>query len=72
MNEGGVESGMLLLTPWMFQCGKQYAESLKRNVQAPELATRMEELKQAFGESLATCAVAQCIAACSKVNRNIH
>ena len=65
MNQGGFETGMLSLTPWLINCSKVYAEHEKMT----NVSEACDQLIKAFGEGISTMSVSQCIGSLLAVNR---
>ena len=64
MNDGGVETGMLQLVPWLLECAKLVTRNyVKRNCDLLEVIEKCDDINNSFGESLSYCIVHQCIAA---------
>lgn len=72
MNDGGVETGMLQLTPWLLETAKKVTQQYaKKRCDLLEVIEKCEEIKNAFGEGLSYCAVGQCIAAVAICNPSL-
>lgn len=64
MNDGGVETGMLQLVPWLLECAKLVTRNyVKRNCDLLEVIEKCDDINNSFGEALSYCVVHQCIAA---------
>ena len=64
MNEGGMETGMLQLVPWLLECAKLVTRNyVKRDATLLEVIQKCDEINNSFGEALSYCIVHQCIAA---------
>lgn len=64
MNEGGMETGMIQLVPWLLECAKLVTRNyVKRDATLLEVIQKCDEINNSFGEALSYCIVHQCIAA---------
>lgn len=68
MNNGGFETGMLSLVPWLLESAKVYAKQKKMS----DIESICEQLKSAFGESVSVISVSQCLGAILTINRKLY
>lgn len=76
MNEGGFETGMLSLTPWILECAKSYCEIERRkhpkDLNWSDVIETCDNLKSAFGEGISMLSVAACIGSCMTYSQNLY